>query len=892
MPKSRVIPWEELTDEEKEIVKAGGQVTENTRKAREKLSDVIEESKKESEKADSTLANIKLPEALGGTSSENSEADKLKEEEQKDKTRLNHQAFLMFNWQSITQDSRSKSDRFKYFAQIEHNEPAEINNIMFKKPIEYDILLNSKSAYLSYFVPKIRIFKEHTVSATEVIDIELPIQQQYRESDFDSIFKNKEGRGGGVGIKSFNWNTIGNSQGNKFSFGAEIELFFESIGEISKVRSVNTIGGRTIETSFEDLLIAKMGPRRNPEGAVYDPNYYRVKAQIGWSIPPNNAGFVPKEMIEEIKYSNLSLYMTLHSHEIDIADDSTVTLKLKYTAYIEALTDSPKNSNVFYPAVDGFQEQLDNDRQEIDKTAAQIKGDEDKGIQPLDGTAKKNAENQINSIEEKIKNDQNNNKIQVYQRILSYIYGKQMIKYLIAKQEDVQKFTSIISRPKGSISSKEQIDAYNREIDQIRQNNVKTATGGFPAGTQLAVGNVKPEEVTNIFSITTQSWNEALKNAAKTENGETPIPYFHLGDLVDAILQKMYNGDKDVIKGFFEKEIKVLLGPVIFYDYGRLTDSITLKAGSENKINADGSATQVKAYTGAKTVINIADIPISLDVYTAWFTKKIIDAGVTNMPLKDFISNVINDLVIRAVGAETYSFAPRQKTRLVYKTKTLRRSNNRLFESTVSGESNPASFGGAASTGQTSIPKSLRFAATSLKLYESLPVVEDRSVLDNFMLLYSVSDQQFELVSDYEMDKKRGIRHVVYGAETGLIKTIKFTRQDNPMIRSHNMRMASQQNPDKSVILREVYNANVEMFGNSLFEIGELIYVSPTLFGSNTSVNFVKNLGIGGYFMILKIQNSITDGSFKTSLDLKWNAKGDGIAGNINDGVTGGVKII
>jgi hypothetical protein len=878
MPKSRAIPFEEQTEEEKEITRQGGQVTENTRKVREKLAPVIEESKKE-------IQNV--------PSGEKTQEELLKEEEQKDKTRLNHQAFLMFNWESITQESRSKSERFKYFAQIEHNEPAEINNIMFKKPIEYDILLNSKSAYLSYFVPKIRIFKEYAVSATEVIDVELPIQQQYREIDFDSIFKNKEGRGGGVGIKSLNWNTIGNSQGNKFSFGAEIELFFESIGEISKVRSINTIGGKTIETSFEDLLIAKMGPRRNPEGAVYDPNYYRVKAEIGWSIPPNNANFVPQEMIEEIKYSNLSLYMTLHSHEIDIGDDSTVILKLKYIAYIEALSDSPKNSNVFYPAVDGFQEQIDSDRQEIDKIAGQLKGDEDKGVEPLDGTAKKNAEESINNIEEKIKNQQNNNKIQVYQRILSYIYGKQMIKYLIAKQEDVQKFTSIISRPKNSMSSKEQIDAYNREIDSIRQNNAKMAAGGgFPAGTQFAVGNVKPEEVTNSFSTSTQQWNEALKNAAKTENGEIPIPYFHLGDLIDAILEKMYNGDKDVIKGFFEKEIKVLLGPVIFYDYGRLTDSITLKAGSENKINSDGSATQVKTYTGAKTVINIADIPISLDVYTAWFTKKIIDAGVTNMSLKDFISNIINDLVVRAVGVETYSFAPRQKTRLVYKTKTLRRSASRLFGNTSSGDSSAASFSTAISTGQTSIPNSLRFPATSLKLYESLPVVEDRSSLDNFMLLYSVSDQQFELVSDYDMDKKRGIRHIVYGAETGLIKTIKFSRQDNPMLRSHNMRMASQQNPDKSVILREVYNANVEMFGNSLFEIGELIYVSPTLFGSNTSVNFVKNLGIGGYFMILKIQNSITDGSFKTSLDLKWNAKGDGIPVNLNDGISGGVKII
>ena len=191
----------------------------------------------------------------------------------------------------------------------------------------------------------------------------------------------------------------------------------------------------------------------------------------------------------------------------------------------------------------------------------------------------------------------------------------------------------------------------------------------------------------------------------------------------------------------------------------------------------------------------------------------------------------------------------------------------------------------------------MRFDAKSLKLFDENITIQEKSSLDNFILIYATSDQAFELISDYDADIKKGIRHIVYGAETGLIKNIKFTRQDNPLIRSHNMRLASSENGDKGVILREVYNANVEMYGNSLFEIGELLYVSPSLFGTADSIDFVKDLGIGGYFMILKINNSIADGSFKTSLDLKWNAKGDGLPNNLNDGKEKsptdlGVKII
>lgn len=804
-------------------------------------------------------------------------ADKLTEQEQREKVRINQQAFLMFNHEELTKKSSERSYRFKNFAQVEHPEPAELNNVLFKKPLKFDILLQSKSAHLSYFIPKIRLFKQYYVSPSETVDIELPIYKQYSDEDFKSIFQNKEGRGGGVGLKSFKWNTIGDSPGNQYSFGSEIQLIFESIGEITKTRSTDIVGTQKIETSFADLLVQKKGA-----SAEYNLEYFRIKAEIGWAIPPGNVSLVPKDMVEELRYSNLTLFMTLHSHELNIEDDSTVTLTLKYISYVEALTDNPKNSNIFYPAIENYESQINGNKKVIEKTKKEIEGDEKNGIPPANSVDKKNKEDTINTAETAIKNKENENKTKVYSRFLNYIYTNKMMHYLIAEEKDFQTFTSLVSKTKQDLSSEEQIKELNSQLSEIRKKNKQISPAGvWDSGPQLSIPESDSKKLTEQVSQNVENYNKVLTEAAKASDQQIVIPYFYLGDLIEAVIEEMYNVDSKN-GGFLQKQLKILLGPIIFYDYGRLVDDIVLKAPSLKKINSDGSTSQAKIYTGAKTVLNISDIPISLDIYTAWFTNKIVDAGVVNRSLRDFIGDIITDLVIRAVGQDTYAFAPRQRTRLVYKTKTLAKESNR-FSQAIRQTTQPVSMGAAASTGQNRTYTWLRFPATSLKLYDT--EMSKNKQTENFVLIYAVSDQQFELLSDYEQDKKRGIRHVFYGAETGLLKTIKFSRQDNPDIRSHNMRMASQQNSNRSIILREVYNADIEMYGNNLFEMGELLYVSPTLFGSNTSVGFAKDLGIGGYFMILNIENSIQDGSYMTNLKLIWNAKGDGKPLQINDGL-------
>ena len=110
------------------------------------------------------------------------EKEKTEEEKENENAavKFNEQAFLMLNWENYVQNS--KNTPYVNFACIEHDEPAELQNILFKKAPKFDILLNTNSAQMSYFVPRIRIFKEYPNEKGQVRKtVELPLSQGYRD---------------------------------------------------------------------------------------------------------------------------------------------------------------------------------------------------------------------------------------------------------------------------------------------------------------------------------------------------------------------------------------------------------------------------------------------------------------------------------------------------------------------------------------------------------------------------------------------------------------------------------------------------------------------------------------------------------------------------------------
>lgn len=785
----------------------------------------------------------------------------IDEEERKQKEKLVDQAYLMLNWNKFTDLSKkdiSPDRSLDQFATIDHDQPAELNNLLFANKPKFDILLNSTSLQLSYLIPKIRLFKEYKIG-NKVKLIEFPFEDYTNEQDLTSMLTNRSGRGAGVGLKSLNWTSLGTNNANKYSFSAELELFFQNIEDVFRVRRIDTVGSQQVLTKYSDLILQQKKYITSDDGpSVYNPDYFKIKAMIGWQIPKQRPDFMSQEFLDEIKAGNLSLYMGLASHSIDIAENGNVTIKITYISYIEAVMDNPKISNVLYTEEN---QALKEKKKELDALEAKILEEKNEST---------NQKNVREALIREIEQLENKDKLKIYSRILNNLYSNDILRYVKVNNEELKNVREYMTTSPEKLSNEQQIREQKNKIQKTRQANQAVAELSGVGKSLInfeETAEVKDQKdiSDSINSATTEANQKIQKFVPDVSSTEKIVVYFYLGDLLQEVLKGMFNPEpQNGNYNFLTKDVKVMLGPVTFYDYGELVDSgfvvktPALKSGEKE--------TYTKIYTGKRQAINIADIPIALSVFTTWFNTNIVDKGIVNMTFKEFVEQIVSDLAIRIMSTETYAFAPRQKTRIVYKALSLPKNKERFPASTT--------------------PNCFRFQINDLIGQDQNKVFRDtknepaeEEEAENFVFIYGFSENPWDLKSDYEQDIKKGIRHIYYGAETGLIKNIKFNRQDNALIRSHNIKLASGGGGNDTKLLKEVYNATVDMFGNTIFDVGQTIYIEPSFFGSAkvaSRIKFAKELNIGGYFSINKITNSISEGKFNTSLDLKWVALGDG----------------
>ena len=132
----------------------------------------------------------------------------------------------------------------------------------------------------------------------------------------------------------------------------------------------------------------------------------------------------------------------------------------------------------------------------------------------------------------------------------------------------------------------------------------------------------------------------------------------------------------------------------------------------------------------------------------------------------------------------------------------------------------------------------------------------------------------------YQEDSEIGVYHLNLGSDRGLVKKIEFKRMDQDY--GPEARMAAAGELNQFDQLRERYNATVTMYGNSLFYPGQRVYINPSTVGLGSEVSasaLSTKLGIGGYFVIVRVENIIESGLFETILDCRWVTSGFGRMG-------------
>ena len=119
-------------------------------------------------------------------------------------------------------------------------------------------------------------------------------------------------------------------------------------------------------------------------------------------------------------------------------------------------------------------------------------------------------------------------------------------------------------------------------------------------------------------------------NSTPEMRGKKHIYWFYYGDLIDAILKA---------NGIFHKMAQDKIAFVMCNFKLKTSQLVGNKVVTREKL------------------INIADIPISVESYSRFFVKTIIDPGLDNFTVSQFITESIRSLIMPSINAKAYGIS-------------------------------------------------------------------------------------------------------------------------------------------------------------------------------------------------------------------------------------------
>lgn len=304
--------------------------------------------------------------------------------------------------------------------------------------------------------------------------------------------------------------------------------------------------------------------------------------------------------------------------------------------------------------------------------------------------------------------------------------------------------------------------------------------------------------------------NPGLKKDIRRKDGTIGVDYFYFGDLLDYIIELASE------KGEF-KNVNFVLG--------------TFNHMRGNKLVG----------------LPIASLPVAMDTFAAWFMENVIKKGErSQFSLMDFLVEILRSLL-----APTFMSPPPRKMKNVKDSKY----RAPVFE---------------ASTVETSemLPKMV-ISSSKIKKNIINPHITSSNIVSNYYIHGDSTSLKSSLKPlSREEDAEHGIFHLVSGTDSGLVKRVKFTQQESALASA--VRMRSHGVDSMQSVMWSMYNATVDLVGCPIFKPGMQVKISS----SNFEQSNADKIGLGGYYLITKVHNSVKEGAYSTELECLWQRPG------------------
>lgn len=751
-------------------------------------------------------------------------------------------------------------------------------------------LFNLTTAQISSLVPTIRLYRVETdpttgkdIGVTEIKFDPNPAVKSYEngKSALD-LFSDKKKRGYGVGLQSFDFTFHGSDPfAVKKAIQAKLSIFATSFGDLITERAGYKFSDLALKTGKtpEDL-------RKNLDiidQQNLDKLNFRLKAVVGWAVPKELVGSFNFSEIDAVNNSFVTLNLTPTIHEFSFDEMGGVVFTINYLAYIEDYFNQTK-FNIF---ADPKIEAIRNAR----KLFYEFINTQGCNQESLDIIKDADAE--------------------------------------VIQQEKRRSFSSILTRLRKSDKLLTYNLSYNDISKFLRTGKVSDPTSLVPKTFDSSSGNAIQAAYKTYADSSSGDSSERSRVAKLTEE-DNAITFFFVSDLLSVIMESIDDSFKEITEVDKKLDFLKIIQTHSVYKDAKKGEKISTSLGKFSKqeylnfiynrggkeyrkslLKAKAQFEKLRLVLGPVEIRNpfktaevqfcsIGDIPLSLNYFTEFLTKKMIGRDETYYPLTNFVKDLVNDVIKNFLNNDgCFDFGIRQKLKLNSTVVTAYNSTeNRYHDTTNSGyEIAKEEFeegqtplddityyigNNRITNGEPGFGAGNVFDLTKTGIQPILqvsgpdrsPVVKppiDREM--NYYVFYAGRSYPTDLMTgDEGVDSQNGIFHYVLGKDRGIVKNISLDRTDMNGLKELRF---EKEGFDGLTQLREVYNASIDCFLNVSALPGSYIYVDPQGFSPEAGVNY-SQFGIGGYYMITRAEHSIAPGKADTKIVAKWVADTNG----------------
>lgn len=274
---------------------------------------------------------------------------------------------------------------------------------------------------------------------------------------------------------------------------------------------------------------------------------------------------------------------------------------------------------------------------------------------------------------------------------------------------------------------------------------------------------------------------------------------------------------------------------------------------------------------GQIKTINLAQYPISFKYFRAWFFQYVVRRKRIQMPLGTFLSLLIRDLALPAMGLGQKNSirAPRTLSNVAALA---------LPGKQIAGGVTKTVCGDKLGNMQELLPLQKIINVDSAEFRQNyfkkaqFPMSSETLIKTSYDYLYfyiSTARDMLTRKGNAVEDIRDGIYHFNIGSDMGLLKKMNFKKVGMTYLAEYRSEIAEDGGEDQISQLKFPHNTDATLFGTALFSPGMFFYVNPGLagIGSPEDANsLASQLNIGGYQIIQIVRCSISPGKFETVL--------------------------